>query len=105
LVLGAGINSSRGQVNPNKFWPLHGRKQISGTDTVAAVTFVLKTSYETVADDDYFVTAIVGATAGAPDDGSTRVFITDKTTSGFTINLEVAPGAGNSVTVDWMVMR
>jgi hypothetical protein len=79
---------------------LRGSVTISGTTTTATVTF-------TQPEDDasYFVTPAVSGTTGIPAAGSTRVYATNKTASGFMLNLEAAPGTGNSVTVDWILIR
>ncbi len=41
----------------------------------------------------------------APAAGSNRIKRINKTANGFTIHLEVAPGAGQSVTFDWILIR
>lgn len=90
-------NSNHGNVyNINR----PGSLTIADANATGAVTF---TSVEP--DDDYHVIAMVSDTSGNPDAGATRVHVTSKATSGFTINLEAAPGVGKSVTVDWHVVR
>ncbi len=79
---------------------LRGSVTISGASTSGTVTFG-----QSETDGNYFVSAVVGATSGSPAAGSTRVYVTGKGTTGFTVNDEVAPGAGNSVTVDWHLIR
>ncbi len=77
-----------------------GSLTLSGPQTSEAVRFGAAES-----DSGYFVVASVSALSGKPASGSTRVFVTDKSTSGFTVHLESAPGAGNSITVDWILIR
>ncbi len=81
---------------------LRGSVTISDNATSASVSFAAD-QQET--DATYFVTATVNTSAGTPASGSTRVYISARATSGFTVNLEAAPGSGNSVTVAWILMR
>lgn len=55
-------------------------------------------------DAKYFVTATASATTST-NVGATRVRVENKSASGFEIRLEADPGAGKSVTVDWVLMR
>jgi hypothetical protein len=79
---------------------LFGFVDITGTATTAAVTF-------STAETDAAYGAFFGVlhTAGTPASGSEAVYMTARATSGFTINLRAAPGAGNTVRVHWMIMR
>ncbi len=79
---------------------LRGQVTISDTSTTAGVTFGTAEANVT-----YFIAAIVTATSGTPATGSTRIHITAKATTGFTVNVEVAPGTSNSVTIDWIMVR
>ncbi len=56
-------------------------------------------------DGQYYVTVSVSGISGSPAPGSTRTYVTNKTATGFTVQLEAPPGAGNSVTVDWLLVR
>jgi pectate lyase-like protein len=56
-------------------------------------------------DAAYFVSAIASGVGGRPAVGATRVAVRDKTASGFVIALEAPPGAGSSVTIDWVLIR
>ena len=92
-----GISGSNG-VSPKNFG---GSVSITGAVTTGTVTF-------SVAEDDasYRVgrlSAVV--TGGAPAAGSTRAYASALGTGGFTVNLEVAPGVGNTVRVDWGIER
>lgn len=79
---------------------LRGAKTIADTNTTATVTFPIAEP-----DTNYFILTSVSGTSGAPASGATRTFVTNKTTAGFTVNLEAAPGSGNNVTVDWLMLR
>ena len=70
--------------------------------TTAVVTFTVNEP-----DAAYFVTGLVtGKLAGTPASGSYRAHLsTFPTTTGFTIELEAAPGAGNTVRVWWAIER
>lgn len=78
-----------------------GQTTITGAATSAAVTFA-----GPEIDTSYYVLATVSNTTDAtPLAGSTRFYLTNKATTGFTINLEAAPGGTDVVTLDWVVMR
>lgn len=79
---------------------LFGFVDISGTSTSAAVTFATAE-----ADQGYGAFFGVWHTAGTPASGSEAVYMTARATTGFTINLRTAPGAGNTVRVHWMIVR
>lgn len=79
---------------------LRGSVTISDANTTAAVSFA---TAET--DTSFFVIVSATVSAGTPAAGSTRCYVTNQATSGFTINLEAAPGAGNSVRVSWFIIR
>lgn len=79
---------------------LRGSVTISDANTTAAVSFAIAE-----ANTAFFVIASATVSAGTPAAGSTRCYVTNQATSGFTINLEVAPGAGNSVRVSWFIIR
>lgn len=75
-------------------------KIISDGNTSATVTFSVNE-----ANNTYFVVASAAGTTGTPAAGSLRVSIAGKGVGGFTINLEVAPGVGSSVQVNWILIR
>lgn len=79
---------------------LFGFVDISGTSTSAAVTFATAE-----ADQAYGAFFGVWHTAGTPVSGSEAVYMTARATTGFTVNLRTAPGAGNTVRVHWMIVR
>lgn len=56
-------------------------------------------------DDAYFVTCAVSGVRGKPGAGARRVWLTDKTAQGFHVRCEEAPGGGNGVSVDWILVR
>ena len=75
---------------------LRGKVELAGDDKTAQVTF------DTAEPDEaYFITA-TPVTAAA---GTWSVHVTEKTTEGFTVVLNDAPGAGNTVEINWMLMR
>lgn len=73
---------------------------ITGAATTATVTFG---TAETSAA--YGVVFGVWHVAGTPASGSEAVYMTSRATTGFTINLRAAPGVGNTVRVQWMLVR
>lgn len=79
---------------------LFGFVDIAGTATSATVTFA---TTESAADYGAFFG--VWHVAGTPASGSEAVYMTARTTTGFTINVRTAPGAGNTVRVHWMILR
>ncbi len=81
---------------------LRGSVTISDNATSANVSFAAD---QQEPDATYFVTATVNTSTGIPATGSTRVYVSNRATSGFTVNLEAAPETGNSVTVSWILMR
>ena len=56
-------------------------------------------------DARYFVSAVVSEITGRPAPGARRVAVTGKRAAGFTVILEDAPGPGNAVEVDWILVR
>ena len=85
------------QVRPRN---LFGFVDISGTSTSAAVTFATAES-----DQAYGAFFGVWNSVGTPASGSEAVYMTARATTGFTINLRAAPGAGSTVRVHWMIVR
>jgi hypothetical protein len=69
----------------------------------AAVSSVSVTLPWSQANSNYKIALGAGVGSGNPAAGSMRPSWSNKGTSGFTINLEAAPGSGNSVNVDWTV--
>lgn len=79
---------------------LTGYVDISGASTTATVTFA---TAET--DAAYGILFGVWHVAGTPASGSEAVYMTSRATTGFTVNLRSAPGGGNTVRVQWMLIR
>ena len=79
---------------------LRGLVQVTGANTSATVTF---TTAEPNAN--YFIVATPVELINAPAAGSNRVTSITKTASGFTINVEVAPGGTGIVTFNWIMVR
>jgi hypothetical protein len=80
---------------------LGGTVTVTGASTSQAVTF---TNLEP--DSTYNVMLSVRSSSGAPAAGAfTPVAPTSITTSGFTVNLQSAPGVGNSVSYNWFLYR
>lgn len=74
---------------------------ISGSAQTFAVTF-------TTAEPDasYIVTlTVTDTTPTVTASGARSAYVTNKATTGFTINLEAAPGSGAAVAVDWHLFR
>lgn len=79
---------------------LRGFVIIADAATTSAVTFT-----DNEVDNAYFIVCSIAGVTGAVAAGSLNSYITAKATSGFTINLEAAPGAGTSVQVNWIMIR
>jgi hypothetical protein len=79
---------------------LRGLVQVTGVNTSATVTFTLAEP-----DNNYFIVATPVQLTNTPAVGSNRVTSITKTTSGFTINVEVAPGGAGIVTFNWIMVR
>lgn len=78
----------------------------SGSATLAdASTSVAVTFGTAMADTNYRVVAVRTAVSGAPAASSDAVASIAKTASGFTLTAKAAPGAGTSVTFDWIALR
>lgn len=56
-------------------------------------------------DSAYSAVATVTNQTGVVPAGALNVYISAKGNNGFTINIQVASGLGNSVTIDWIVAR
>ncbi len=79
---------------------LRGLVQVSGTNTSATVTFV-----SAEPNDSYFIVATPVQLTNTPAAGSNRVTSISKTASGFTLNVETAPGGTAIVTFNWIMVR
>lgn len=76
---------------------------VAATGASATVTVTFGTAQY---DTNYKLAAFVPTTtSGTPATGSNRVLSVAKTTSGFTVTLEAAPGVGNTVNFDWVTQR
>lgn len=79
---------------------LRGSVTISNTDTAATVVFP---NEET--NQSFFIVADPVNVTGAPSVASWRHRMGAKSNTGFTLLLEAAPGAGSSITYDWIMVR
>jgi len=79
---------------------LRGSVTIRGPSTSARVVFARRE-----ADPEYFVALGVRPSAGRPSAGSLQASYASPAADGFTINVQSPPGAGNSVAVDWHLIR
>jgi len=79
---------------------LRGEVTISGDKKEAFVRFSVAEP-----DGEYFTTATVVSVKGDAPAGARNVHITDKSKDGFTVRLQEAPGKGNSVGIDWILVR
>lgn len=78
-----------------------GTVTISDAATSGAVTFTIDQ-----ADASYIVVASVSTVSGTPAAGAyTLAGVSGKATTGFSIELTAAPGAGKSITYAWQVQR
>lgn len=77
-----------------------GQVTISAAATVATVTFATAE-----ADANYRIGRLTVTPGAGFAAGSTRAYVTNKTTAGFDINLEVAPGGAVANLVDWGIER
>lgn len=91
-----GLSGSNG-VQPKNFG---GQVTISAAATTAAVTFGTAE-----ADANYRIGRLTVTPGAGFAAGSTRAYVTGKLTTGFTINLEVAPGGAVANLVDWGIER
>jgi hypothetical protein len=79
---------------------LRGSLVISGDGTTGSARFPAAEP-----DRGYFLTVTPVDRAGTPRPGSNRILAISKSTTGFDVAVEVAPGAGSSVTFDWHLIR
>ena len=79
---------------------LRGQVVISGDTKMSVVKFATPEP-----DEDYSVTATVVSISGNPPHGTRMAFITEKAKEGFTVRFQEVPGQGNSVKVDWILVR
>jgi hypothetical protein len=87
-------------MSPTPRATIHGSVTIAGSAMTAVVRFD-----KPQPDDRYRVVLSPGIDQGTPSAGSLRPFWSSKGSGGFSINLEAAPGDGNSIVVDWVVIR
>lgn len=77
-----------------------------GTFTVADAATTGSATFNIPEHDTAYRLSIEPVTlSGSPSAGASRVRSIAKTTSGFTATVEAAPGAGTSVTFDWVLVR
>lgn len=79
-----------------------GQVTVSGAATSQTHTF---SGGESEADTAYHVLVTPVSAVGTPDPNSNHVLTVSKTTAHFVVNVEAAPGVGNSVTFDFLVVR
>jgi len=79
---------------------VRGSVTISGTATSAIVTFPTKET-----DTNFFITLGARTASGVPAVGALRASYSSPATTGFTIDIEAAPGGTASVTVNWLLTR
>ena len=85
---------------------LRGQVTISGAKRYGEIEAFSTVTFETPEPDpNYFITATCVSVGGDVPAAARRVFVRDKSESGFDVCLEEAPGGGNSVEVDWMLIR
>ena len=81
-------------------------RNLRGSVRLAETSVSAIVSFETPEPDArYFVSAVVSEIIGQPATGARRVAVTGKSAAGFTVILEEAPGRGNAVEVDWILVR
>jgi hypothetical protein len=85
--------------NRTKDW-LRGQLTITGAATSATNTFA-----PVQGDTSYFVFPAIESSTGAPAAGAYTVTSIGKTVNDFTLNVLAAPGIGNSVTYNWILVR
>jgi hypothetical protein len=88
---------SKGMTPARNLW---GEVTISGTDTSALVTFPTPEP-----NSSYRIVPFWVSETGAVPTGARHGRGANPTTSNFEMGLEAAPGAGNSVTIGWLLLR
>ena len=79
---------------------IHGEATVSDTNTGFSVTFTSE-----LPDDDYFVVVQAKSSTGTPTAESLIIAAKTYSTTGFSVTLQLAPGAGDSVTYDWQLIK
>lgn len=79
---------------------MRGSFQIAGAATTATITFS-----RNEANTSYFVSITPTAKTGAPAAGANRVVSVAKSTTGFVVTVEAAPGGATDVSFDWIIVR
>ena len=81
-------------------------KNLRGAVTVSDMNTSALASFGTSEPDgNYYLTLTPTSVSGTPAAGANRIASIDKVTTGFTVHIEAAPGAGNSITFDWHLIR
>lgn len=99
LVIGDFAGSVSDALFNNQIW-----NNGSATISDAAASVVVTLLFE-MPDTDYRVMVTPVSATGTPAAGSRRVTSVVKARGTITIGIEAVPGAGNSVTFDWMVIK
>lgn len=79
---------------------IRGTVVVSGEEITGTAMFPLEEP-----DVNYYVTLTPISTTGTPADGSNRIKSVSKLQTGLTVTVETAPGQGNSITFDWILIR
>jgi hypothetical protein len=79
---------------------LRGSVTLRGGSSAASVRF-----QEPEPDAEYYLSCTVTGVQGSPRAEATRVRADTKGPQGFTVRTEAAPGEGNAVAVDWVLLR
>lgn len=78
------------------------RGQVTLSDLATLVTVVLAPPQ---ADTNYFIDLTPVVLVGSPAAAASQVVLVTKATGSFLVLVSVAPGTGNSVTFDWVLIR
>ena len=76
-----------------------------GTVTLSGATTSANVVLGTPEPDTTYMVVLGAAPGAGAAGGCSRAYYTSKSTTGFAVNVEVAPGAGQSVSVDWRLLR
>lgn len=80
------------------------RGRVSGSVTVTGAATTGTASFTAQATATYALSLTPASVTGAPAASSSVVRSIAKTTTGFTVTVQVAPGVGTSVTFDYLVI-
>jgi hypothetical protein len=83
----------------------HSQNLFGYVDIVGAATSVAVAFGTAETDAAYGIVFGAWTVTGTPAAGAHNAYMTARATSGFTVNVQVAPGVGNTVRVHWMLIR